>query len=862
MADSNFNHLINIIFRTTGSQTATREVQKVQKSIKVPWDSKAVSNYENNVRKALGVLKDTSKETTKARSSTNDFVKALRRAAIVAPVWQALRTVMNGVIRGIQEGIRYWEEFDRALVKARAVVHESATDMATTMKDLEVRIQNLSQTTGESMTKIASAFYRFGTVGEDFETAWAGAEAAVRFALATQGDADQVAQTMALTFKLLGNTMDDTIPITQRFNAQFAKQFKLWQVNAFEADQLTQSFKQFLPTANTLGLSLDETTALLATLNSAALQGSRGGRLLRTSFTKLIDNSDKLADSLGLAVNPELDNTFELFTKVLKSIKDLSSLGELPIEAQRVISDLFGGVRGGEPVKALIALYDTLQQNLAITTTEYSDLSDTLQNYDKRIQDVNNSVSKQLEIFRELRSQAGRSFVIGITGAEDYVEALQKVNDIMKVVVQDFRDAGDRINRVTTDARVTTLAILTQGLALSKFFDPLYKELDNAEDRVKKFEQIQFAFQFKSSLQDVNSLIKDLSENDYGIDNLEFFLTGLTNVKKRLEDNIKFQKETDQVIIDFNNKYIQKQTEQNQIIEHGLRLAELGKKANEDTLEIVRLQSLGYSESQIEIAKITKSVNEIVDKYNSLKTLQGDSVTQLNKQEIVSLVLAKNWEKILELTKNNTAVRESLLKVSEQLADVDEARIKTVDTLVKHELDLARMRGANALQLLALEANLNSLLYGEDQVANSLEYQLRLEKELTAQKLAQNEATSEQVTLFKIAQRFGTSTAFTAARFLTGQVTPTGLDRRTLLALRRFAPGQLEAGQAAEFFRNEGRVINQVLQNVPVDIEVQPIQVNIDSENIIRKIKERLANEIDTQESSLNRAIRNVIEKF
>ena len=616
MAD-NYNHMINVIFATRGDKKTRAAVKKV-----------------------FTEMNKGEKTTKKASVGMNDFTKAMRRAAIVAPVWMILRTAMMAFFRGFSEGFKYIEEFDRAMMKAKAVVHGAVGDMGDVMDDLRGRIRDLSKETGESMTKIASAFYRFGTVGMEMEKAWMGAEASVRYAMATMGDADDTAKTMAMVFNLLGDTIDENIPITEQYEVQMAKLYKLWQINAFEASQLTESFRQFLPVANTMGISLDETSALLATLNSAALQGSRGGRLLRTSFSKLLDNTDKLANSLGLYVNPELENSFTLFMKVLEVIKDLSKAEGLPIAAQEAISGIFGGVRGGVPVRGLVSLYDELNVNLGITTKSYNELGDAMDDYKTRIDEVKGSISGQLKIFRELRKQVFEQYITGATGAETFAVAIERVNRLMELGSKVSLKLGKDLNYLTQHP-FKTLSIVGVIGDITRDAD---KEVKVFWDKINK--GLEGGFDALETVDLASKIETEYPKDDFMLDIAE----RLKKVYNQKLESARRLAKINKTIVEFDEKHFKKQREINEqktketlLTKNILRQTDLLKKSMAEELAILKLQGDGYSKMDISIAKVALEVSKIVDEYNSLDAILAGTVPILNKHQLMTQVLNENW---------------------------------------------------------------------------------------------------------------------------------------------------------------------------------------------------------------------------
>jgi len=390
-------------------------------------------------KQAIDSLKTTEKTIDKTATTTKkatgvqkDFTKALKRVAIVVPVWATFRAILTEITSLLRDGAKLMEDFDRAVTKATGVIHTETRSMAGAIVELKDSVLDLSVDTGKSMDKLTSTFYRFGTVGLGFEESMGGMRASARTALAMFGDVDDIGRVLALTYKLLGDTLDENIPAMEKQTLMGAKLFTLWQKNAFEIDGLNQALLNFLPTANTANFTYDQTISLLGALSTSAVQNARGGRLLRTSVGKLVQNLDQLAGSLGVKVNPELSNTFDILLLVLGKIKELSQTSGIPVQALESIRQVFGGVRGGEPIKALATGFELLLENLeSIKAGNYDNV---MGNFNNRLEDVNDSVSQQISRFRNLRAILGRAFVTSIVGGDDFADSLKQINKIIEQI--------------------------------------------------------------------------------------------------------------------------------------------------------------------------------------------------------------------------------------------------------------------------------------------------------------------------------------------------------------------------------------------------------------------------------------------
>jgi hypothetical protein len=229
-----------------------------------------------------------------AAGGMNDFQKALSRVIVVAPIWMAFRATIQLVTSTINDGFRTWMEFDQQLIKSKAVIHDFSGSTETAMGQLEDTIRKFSTESGISLKELASSFYRFGTVGIAFADSLSGAIASAKLAKATLGDTDTIARSLAMTYRLLGDTIDSSLSPMEKQESLAGKIYHLWKTNAFEATEYAGSLNNFISTANIANFTTDQTIALLASLGTAGVQGARGGTLLKTAIQKLVDNLDLL----------------------------------------------------------------------------------------------------------------------------------------------------------------------------------------------------------------------------------------------------------------------------------------------------------------------------------------------------------------------------------------------------------------------------------------------------------------------------------------------------------------------------------------------------------------------------------------
>lgn len=628
--------------------------------------------------------------------------KAIKRAMVVAPVWLALRSAMMFLIRTIGEGLKYWVEWDKALMKAKAVIHDVTGDIRENFQILREEVQKLAIETGESMTKLTSAFYRFGTVGLNFEESMAGMRTATDLSIAMFGNADQIARVLAQTYRLLGKTMDDTYTAEQKMNIIGAQLYKLWQTNAFEINEMMGALQRFLPTANTFNFTMTETLGLLATLQTAGLKGTRAGRLLRTSINKLVSNLDDAGRTLGITVNPQLDSTFDILMKVLGAVKKMREEGG-DISQTLEAMGMFGGVRSRQAGLALIALYETLLQNQDAIRKQ--DMTGLMQNFAERVEEVNKSIGRQSLQIEELRKQAGMTFQQMVWGGEEFVETQERLITTWKTLIW-LMEKAQKLRDLPTNLVPATLTM--PGLGLHNLLGGL-----GAEGIFRRHQKEQLTKRIKEFAKDWKSMTK----KELGVEELKKLKVGIKFLYEKGELQTS-KARIKSMLREVNKEIVRMQEDSSEIIkdtskEEAILSNEIKQRLVDERNEVdlLEMELLGLNKRQIAEKKLHQKIKEISSLYtNNLakeqKTLKNSKLYNAKIEEISNNI--KKW-----LTQGE----EGLLQIKEQLglesylndlidlrADIEkeryEERAKMIQKAEKAELQMLKNIGASELQIL------------------------------------------------------------------------------------------------------------------------------------------------------------------
>lgn len=437
--------------------------------------------------KNIKVLNSTVTKGAKTTRGFGDNLKTLaKRAALTIPVWFALRNSIFGVFRTIRDGLGDIADFDRSLQRLRRNISATSDDVGRDFANITKEIEEFSIISGRSVQEVTDAIQKFATVGFDLETSLQAGQDAIRGAVLLFGEGTETADAFARTLRVLVDESASSAEQADQISEAIALTSQLWKNNAFTLNEFTGSLEKFAPTANTANFSIQETISLLASLSTGAVRGSRGGRLLRTSIVRLTSDVEKLAQSLGVTVNPEVDRTFDVFLRTLDALKRLrSETGKVTPEFERLAKDIFG-LRSGDAVRSLIALRDVLQDNLKV-------LPDVGQFRDE-FDNINQSTFQLVKRFQNLNKEIGRAFTVGLVGGEDFRESLEKLVELQADLIDDFKTLGFVINNTSKAvgdlisgfriifafASVGTTELVGQVIKLSKEVEEVEKKLEDA----------------------------------------------------------------------------------------------------------------------------------------------------------------------------------------------------------------------------------------------------------------------------------------------------------------------------------------------------------------------------------------------
>jgi phage-related minor tail protein len=167
-------------------------------------------------------------------------------------------------------------DFEQSMAKVKAVSGATADEFA----KLETNAKELGRTTRFTASEVSELQLNFAKLGFTAEEITQVTGATLALAQATGSDLATSAEVAGSTLRAFGLSADETSRVTD----VMAKSFS---TSALDMDTFADSMKYVAPVAKAAGLSVEETTAMLASLSNAGIKGSQAGTSLRRIISEL-----------------------------------------------------------------------------------------------------------------------------------------------------------------------------------------------------------------------------------------------------------------------------------------------------------------------------------------------------------------------------------------------------------------------------------------------------------------------------------------------------------------------------------------------------------------------------------------------
>jgi TP901 family phage tail tape measure protein len=371
------------------------------------------SQVLENVQRKMDVIKD------KTARVAETFNKVGQGLAVAGAGMTAFATpFVLGMSSAIQTGI----EFEQQMKTVQAVMGATAEDY----ERLTELAMHYGETTAYSASQVAEAMRNMASAGMKTEQIYDSLGNVLTLATATQSD-------LALSSEIIVSTL-------AQFNMKASESARIMDVftqavaNApARLGDLQYSLKYVGALANSMGYSLEETTAALMMLYSAGMKGEQAGTALRSALSQLADTKvqEKLR-ALGIEVldaNGKLKDMNVILDEMKQKGLDTSQvLSIFGTEAGTAINIML--TQGGEAYAKYVELLENSKGKAEQTAEE---MKNTVQ---YKIQALKSAIEGiKLEIFKDSNGDL-REFL------DQLLEAMPAIKEFAVSVAQGMGTVG------------------------------------------------------------------------------------------------------------------------------------------------------------------------------------------------------------------------------------------------------------------------------------------------------------------------------------------------------------------------------------------------------------------------------------
>ncbi|MBD5395022.1 MAG: phage tail tape measure protein [Lachnospiraceae bacterium] len=334
------------VLKTEGYRTSLNYASAEQKNLEAELKNteKYIEEASDSTDQCAESIDRYGKETAKASEQTSIFGDVIKANILSEAIISGIKALANGIKSVAEAAIESGSGFEAAMSKTEALSGATGEEL----EALTAKAKEMGATTMFSASQSAEAFQYMALAGWKTGEMLEGIEPIMNLAAAADLDLAKASDIVTDYLTAFGLEAKDA--------SKFADQMAYAMANSnTSAEQLGEAYKHCAATASSMGVSVEETTAVLATMANAGVKGGEAGTALSAIMTRLATNAsdcgDKLAEYGVLVYNAEGE------MNSLSSILDgLSSVwGTLTDQEQASIAKAISGTNHYAKLQTIMA---------------------------------------------------------------------------------------------------------------------------------------------------------------------------------------------------------------------------------------------------------------------------------------------------------------------------------------------------------------------------------------------------------------------------------------------------------------------------------------------------------------------------
>jgi TP901 family phage tail tape measure protein len=388
-------------------------------------DFKEVSTQVKSVGKQSKEFKDMNAQIKTARASSLGFADSLRTAFQKFPVWLAASTSIYGTIAATQNLLDVIISVDSAMVNLQKVMSQD-TNFDNVMKNAEVSASKFAKT----LTETLEAYEVFARQGyKENDLTYLG-EAGLVASNVGEIDTEKAADYLTSSLIQWNKETNEAMGIVDSWNS-------ISNNYATTVEKLAQGHAKAASTARNMGLSFDQTNAIIGSLTAATKQsGSEIGNFLKNTLPRL--TSKPAQDALNMVGVNLLDssgkmrNVVDVYTEVAYALKDMDAYNK---------SIVTEGLAGKYHISRMSAFLNDLASSESMyrqmVGTSENSMGSALAENEKYMQSLQARIQATKLEFEKMALAFGESFL-----TEGFIQTLNGLASLMSSVTSLTKSFG------------------------------------------------------------------------------------------------------------------------------------------------------------------------------------------------------------------------------------------------------------------------------------------------------------------------------------------------------------------------------------------------------------------------------------
>lgn len=332
-------------------------------------NSKEAKEQLKQITKLDKKLKSIDNSVGQNQRSVGGYSKAIRGVSTQFIAWTA---AIVGFLRVFGDAFRRIRAFDKSIVELTGILKKTRKEL----KGIEDEIIKVASASTKTSSEVADLAVALATLGKTETEITRLLKPTNDLSIALKATSEDAGQLLVGTLNAFGESATEA----QRYGDVIAK---LRTSSALDFEGIKDALGFLAPTANAVGLSIERTSAIIGVLRDNNIKAARAGRLMSSSFARLITN--------GISLDEALEQINNSTDKV------------------KTASNLFG--------KEAFALGLILADNVG----KVNDLDESLQNAGGALDELTRKQMESFDAKLKILDSAFERFIFTITKGDNFI---------------------------------------------------------------------------------------------------------------------------------------------------------------------------------------------------------------------------------------------------------------------------------------------------------------------------------------------------------------------------------------------------------------------------------------------------------